>query len=65
MAKNTTTGAALAADGLLSEDWFDAIEDGVRAGVRGFIETLREEELAGVLSRPRDGRLREVIGTGA
>ena len=46
----------MAADGLLFEDWFDAIEDGVRARVRGFIETLLEEELAGALSRPRYGR---------
>jgi putative transposase len=56
MTKDTTTGAAVAADGLLFEDWFDAIEDGVRARVRGFIETLLEEELAGALSRPRYGR---------
>jgi putative transposase len=56
MTKDTTTGAAVAADGLLFEDWFDAIEDGVRARVRGFIETLLEQELAGALSRPRYGR---------
>jgi transposase-like protein len=56
MTKDTTTGAAVAADGLLFEDWFDAIEDGVRARVRGFIETLLEEELAGALSRRRYGR---------
>src|SRR4029077_3512903 len=56
MNKDTKTGAAVAADGLLFEDWFDAIEDGVRARVRGFIETLLEEELAGALSRPRYGR---------
>jgi transposase-like protein len=35
---------------------FDAIEDGVRARVRGFIETMLEEELSGALSRPRYGR---------
>jgi hypothetical protein len=40
MTKDATTGAAVAADALLFEDWFDAIEDGVRARVRGFIETL-------------------------
>ena len=34
----------------------DAIEDGVRARVRGFIETMLEEELCEALSRPRCGR---------
>lgn len=41
---------------MLLDDWFDPIEDGVRARVRGFIETMLEEELDGVLSRPRYGR---------
>ena len=58
MTKDTTTQAALAADGLLFEDWFDAVEDGVRARVRDFIETLLEEELIGALSRRRYGRLK-------
>jgi hypothetical protein len=40
------------------DDWFDAIEDGVRAPVRGFIETMLEEELSEALSRPRYGRRR-------
>ncbi len=44
------------AESLLFDNWFDAIEDGVRARVRGFIETLLDEELAGALSRPRYGR---------
>lgn len=56
MTKDTTTWAAIAADGLLLDDWFDAIEDGVRVRVRGFIEAMLEEELSGVLSRPRYGR---------
>ena len=47
---------AVAADSFLFDDWFDAIEDGVRARVRGFIETMLEEELSGTLSRPRYGR---------
>ena len=51
----------------MSDDWFDAIEDGVRGRVRGFIETMLEEALAGALSRPRYGRLRpgedEAIGS--
>jgi transposase-like protein len=58
MTKDTTTEAAVAADHLLFDDWFDAIEDGVRARVRGFIEAMLEEELAGALSRPRYGRLK-------
>jgi hypothetical protein len=45
--------AAVAAESLLFDDWFDAIEDGIRARVCGFIETMLEEELSGTLSRPR------------
>ena len=59
MMTDTTKEAAVAADHLLFDDWFDAIEDGVRARVRGFIETMLEEELAGALSRPRYGRLKQ------
>jgi putative transposase len=43
---------------LLFDDGFDAIEDGVRARVRGFIETMLEAELSEALSRPRYGRRR-------
>jgi putative transposase len=53
MTKDTTKEAAVAAEGLLFEDWFDAIEDGVRSRVRGFIEAVLEEELSGTLSRSR------------
>lgn len=56
MTKDTTKAAAVAADILLFDDWFDAIEDGVRARVRDFIETMLEEELDAALSRPRYGR---------
>jgi putative transposase len=56
MTKDTTKAAAVAAEILLFDDWFDAIEDGVRARVRGFIETMLEEELDDALSRPRYGR---------
>src|SRR5271169_1633992 len=56
MTKDTMKDAAVAADSFLFDDWFDAIEDGVRARVRGFIETMLEEELSGTLSRPRYGR---------
>lgn len=38
---------AVAADILLFFDWADAIEDAVRAKVRGFIEAMLEKELAG------------------
>jgi transposase-like protein len=54
--KNTMKTAAVAADILLFDDWADAIEDAVRARVRGFIEAMLEEELADVLARPRYGR---------
>src|ERR1700746_637641 len=39
------------------DDWFDPIESGVRSRVRNFIETMMEEELDAVLSRPRYGRI--------
>ncbi len=58
MTKNTTQEAAAAAESLLLNDWFDPIEDGVRARVRGFIETMLEAELSEALSRPRYGRRR-------
>lgn len=58
MTKDTTKEAAGAAEALLFDDWFDAIEDGVRARVRGFIETMLEAELSEALSRPRYGRRR-------
>jgi putative transposase len=56
MTKDTTNAAANAADIMLLDNWFDPIEDGVRARVRGFIETMLEEELDAALSRPRYGR---------
>ena len=40
----------------LFDNWFDEIETGVRARVRGFIQTMLEEELDEALSRPRYGR---------
>jgi putative transposase len=56
--KDSTNEAAATAEALLFDDWFDAIEDGVRARVRGFIETMLEAELSEALSRPRYGRRR-------
>ncbi len=41
----------------LFDNWFDPIEFGVRGRVRDFIETMMEEELEAVLSRPRYGRI--------
>jgi transposase-like protein len=41
---------------MLFDNWFDPIEDGIRRRVRGFIETMLEEELDVALSRPRYGR---------
>ena len=56
MTRDTTKTAAVAADIMLFDNWFDAIEDGVRDRVRGFIGTILEEELDAALSRPRYGR---------
>jgi len=56
MTKDTTKMAAVAADIMLFDNWFDSIEGGVRERVRGFIETMLEEELDGALCRPRYGR---------
>ena len=55
MTKDTTKEAA-SRRSLLLDDWFDAIEDGVRARARGFIETMLEEEL------PRRCRVRATAG---
>src|SRR5688500_10424025 len=56
MMSNTTPARADEAECLLVDSWFDPIEDGLRAKVRGFIETMIEEELTPALSRPRYGR---------
>ena len=52
---DSTTLAATTAPQLF-DDWFDPIEFGLRSRVRDFIETMMEEELEAVLSRPRYGR---------
>ena len=56
MVSHTTPARADEADGLLFDSWFDPIEDGLRAKVRGFIEAMIEEELTTALARPRYGR---------
>src|SRR6266700_1936964 len=53
---DSATAAAEAAPHLF-DNWFDPIEFGVRSRVRDFIETMMEEELEAVLSRPRYGRV--------
>ena len=55
MTKDTTKEAAVAAEVLLFEDWFERSRTGF---VLAFAvhETMLEEELAGVLSRRRYGR---------
>ena len=49
----TTKPACGEADARLFDNWFDPIEAGLRAKVRGFIEALIEEELTTALARPR------------
>src|SRR3954468_2963604 len=56
MTSVTTSARPGEAEDLLFDSWFDPIEDGLRAKVRGFIETMIEEELTTALSRPRYGR---------
>jgi putative transposase len=53
MTRDTTTAQPREAESQLFDTWFDPIEVGLRARVRGFIEALIEEELTTVLSRPR------------
>ena len=59
---SATHGAGTAPQ--LFDNWFDPIEFGVRSRVRVFIETMMEEELDAVLSRPRYGRRRIAPGRG-
>src|SRR5215203_5642720 len=56
MISNITTARAEEVEGLLFDSWFDPIEDGLRAKVRGFIETMIEEELTTAVARARQGR---------
>ena len=60
MTSDTTRSAAVqpdaTAEALLFDNWFDPIEAGLRDKVRGFIQTLIEDELDAALSRPRYGR---------
>ena len=56
MNENSMKDPTRADEGALFDNWIDAIEDGARSRVRGFIEMMREEELSQVLARPRYGR---------
>ncbi len=42
--------------------WFDPIEAGLRERIRGFIETMLEEELTAALGRGRYRRDSEAVG---
>lgn len=56
MTKDTTKAAAVAADIMLFDNWFDPIEDGVRERVRGFIESWTapcRARVTGGARRPR------------
>ena len=58
MTKDTTKEAAVAAEGLLFDDWFDGIEDGVRlSGARVHSDDAGSGTFRGV-ARPRYGRRR-------
>jgi putative transposase len=60
MEKNSTgTPEASLFDGTA---WFDPIEAGVRERIRGFIETMLEEELTAALGRGRYRRDSEAVG---
>jgi hypothetical protein len=52
MIQDTMKNASVAADPLLRR-LVDAIEEGGHSRVRGFIETMLEEELSVALCRPR------------
>ena len=60
MKTDTTKPACDVADEKLFDNWFDPVEAGLRAKVRGFIETMIEEELDTALLRPRYGRRLEL-----
>jgi transposase-like protein len=56
MEKDITELAAGAAEEKLFDNWFDPVETILRGKVRGFLETMIEEELETALARPRYGR---------
>ena len=56
MKRTTTKQVAEATKEGIFDSWFDPIETALRSRVRGFLETMIEEELALALGRPRYGR---------
>jgi transposase-like protein len=56
MKRDTTESAAEATEEKLFDNWFDPVETILRSKVRGFLETMIEEELEAALVRPRYGR---------
>src|SRR5665213_375095 len=56
MTQDTTTSGIGRTEALLFDSWFDPIEVGLRGKVRGFIETMIDEELTAALGRSRYGR---------
>ena len=72
MKEDSTKTATPIAEGLLFDNWFDAIEDGVRSRVRDFIEAMLEKSCrrrlrvratAGGIRAPRPGRWRRASAT--
>ena len=59
MKRDTTEPGAEATEEKLFDNWFDPVETILRSKVRGFLETMIEEELATALARPRYGRRSE------
>jgi hypothetical protein len=57
---DTTKAAGDVADEKLFDNWFDPVETSLRLTVRGFIETMIEEELDTAPSRPRYGHRLEL-----
>src|SRR5271166_5192829 len=68
MTKDTTKEAAAAAEGLLFDDWFDAIEDGVRARARLYRDDAGGGTVRGVVASAlwsaQVGRGRGGVGRG-
>jgi len=56
MKRDTTEPAGEATEEKLFDNWFDPVETILRSKVRGFLETMIEEELETALARPRYGR---------
>jgi transposase-like protein len=59
MKRDTTEAASEATEDRLFDNWFDPVETILRSKVRGFLETMIEEELETALARPRYGRRSE------